>query len=443
MRLLFLYKFTYPSTSIEASDEKIEKEYNEIRKDFINLTEKIKTVKMESQTGKRIPWSEFQQYCRKIHDIKSKEQKNNSIPALFKKISKVMIMQKAKKIADIIENEQEMGNSENPITLHTKLCTKDEYDYCIEKHCSKALNVRRQDKEQFDFQTKFKEEHIGMKDCYQYPQYFLKHTSKIQGYEQMKPTAENEELEETATTEFDSNSRIRIDLNQDPKFRTMLLQKKFPKVSALQFDSIENLDDTEVCTLLETMIPPEIDQICLRSNLGNKIKISEKIHKALVKTITEKVKNIITLQGFKMSDKQFETILNNSGHLQKVDIKNCFIFPRSGKEKDPLKINLNEFRKSATVSKLNLSMNKLGAKCLKSVIIQLEGDDNDQTSKLLSRLSKLDISGNQRRGYQGKWRLGRYHYEGLVKNANPGIKLNQTSKNSNEIEDMNKKWRLF
>lgn len=226
---------------------------------------------------------------------------------------------------------------------------------------------------------------------------------------------ENENLEETAgATEFDSTSRVRIDLNQDPKFRTMLLQKKFPKVSILQFDSIESLDDTEVCTLLETMIPSEIDQICLRCNLGNKVKISEKIYKALVKTITEKVKSIITLQGFKMSDKQFETILNESGHLQKICITNCFIFPRSGKEKDPLKINLNMLRKSATVSKLNLSMNKLGAKCLRSIILQLEGDANDQNSKLLSRLSELDISGNQRRGYQGKWRLGRYDYERLI-----------------------------
>lgn len=314
--------------------------------------------------------------------------------------------------------EHKEDNIEGRPYLHTKICNEERYNEFMENHWNLALKDYEQEKKHMENQADFSDNHIPW---YEYHQNFLK-TSKENGYTHIKEKPSKKGKEE----ELDNKSYISIDVEQSKKFMEELLSNPFPKVYSLQFTKIEHLPINAFLILLgsffrlinlEKVIPAGINQLLLCHNLKVKFELMKKELNKLWSIIKDKVQMSITLQGFQLKDSEFNKILENWMHLEKICVKNWYIMPEGPDKRGRLNLNFKELRKSQALKHLILCDNKLGKDWLKSIIKDIEGDESEQNTILLPRLRELDLSGNQRRPFESKYNIfkSRYNYEKQVK----------------------------
>mmetsp|Transcript_1498 Transcript_1498/g.1308 ORF Transcript_1498/g.1308 Transcript_1498/m.1308 type:complete len:155 (-) Transcript_1498:389-853(-) len=121
--------------------------------------------------------------------------------------------------------------------------------------------------------------------------------------------------------ELDEKSFLTIDLNQSSSFMKEFLSHEFPKVTALQLNNIEYLQETQLTTLLDRVIPIGLKQLILCHKLNGKFKMLVREMNSLLEVIENKVVKSITLQGFQFTDVEFNCIVKKSFHLEKISIK--------------------------------------------------------------------------------------------------------------------------
>ena len=381
-----------------------------------------------------------------------------------------------------IKEENTNSDEFKEVRLHTKICETQSYDEYVKDWGERALADQKQDKNHIEAQKVFYATHLPC--CYEYHENLLKDSKSGKFIHQKNKTErenENEDEEEKIDTTFNSTSCIRVDLEgQDKIFIKQLLSNPFPKITALQFNGIESLQEREFITLLgknliflnfphnfcvyefciERVTPEYLWQLCLCSKMDNKTLITKRILKYLNTAINSKITKALTLQGFRIQDWFLSEILENWKELEKICIKNCLIFSKNG-EKAELNVSLKSLSTSQNLKKLNLSMNKFGKACLKNIVKDLKGDQGDQAGILLTRLLDLDLYGNQRRHYEHQWWKvkKRYNYETEIhgklieintnleflndSKANNKLNLNKTAKTKEEKADLSRKWSIL
>lgn len=220
--------------------------------------------------------------------------------------------------------------------------------------------------------------------CYEYHDYFFKKECEgVLYYDKYSSRGDVKRLNRDVCIEIDLKY-------QNNKTIDHMLETRIPDIYGLIIKNVQLIRnekpfDIQMHYFLREVLPHKLNEFSLFADGSFSPRFSNLNIELFCKCLKENVGEVLKLSGFEFTDEQFNEIIESSGHLQTVQIKDNTVTP-SQPEESTVKINLKPLIASKTLCNLYLTNNGWGEE------LSVELHYLIRTSKLYKRLNGFKIA---------------------------------------------------